>query len=108
MVSIPVAIPAPTLPNKRIANEVAILDAERFTTLLPIKMALSILPESSVTFNARAARLLPSSASVRIRMRLKVVKEVSAEEKNAESSNKITSMANWNISSGFNRTPLYS
>ena len=90
----PVAIPAPTLPNRRSASVVAMLEADRFTTLLPINMALSILPESSVTFRTLAARLFPSSANVRIRIRLKVVSEVSAEEKNAERISKTTSTIN--------------
>lgn len=37
-----------------------------------------------------AARLFPSSAKVRIRMRLTVIKAVSADEKNAESISKST------------------
>ena len=47
-VKIPVAIPAPTLPRSLIAKVVAMDEAERFTILLPIKMALRSLPESSV------------------------------------------------------------
>ncbi len=53
--------------------------------LLPIRIALSILPESSVIFNTVFARLLPSSARLRIRILFTVVKAVSADEKNAES-----------------------
>ena len=107
-VKIPVATPAPTLPNSRSARVVAMLDAERFTMLLPINMALSILPESSVIFRARAARLFPSSASVSMRMRLKVVREVSAEEKNAERNSNTANTINWNMSSELNGTPLIS
>ena len=106
IVRIPVAIPAPTLPNRRRARVVAMLDADRLTILFPIKMALSILPESSVTFNALAAFLFPSSASVIIRIRLNVVSAVSAEEKNADKNNRTTSIINWIMSSGFNVTPL--
>ena len=64
--------------------------ADRFTMLLPIKMALNILPESSVIFNTVFALFLPSSARARIRIRFTVVRAVSADEKNAERANKAT------------------
>ncbi len=86
----PVAIPAPTLPQILIAREVASEDADRFTMLLPIKIAESIFPELFVMRRTVAARLFPSSARVRIRMRLTVIKAVSADEKNAESISKST------------------
>ena len=73
-------------------------EAVRFTILLPIKTALNILEELSVTASTLAARLLPSSASVRIRMRFTVVREVSAEEKKPDSSNKIIRQINCMIS----------
>ena len=57
--------------------------------LLPIKIALSILWESSVIRSTRSARLFPSSASVRIRILFTVVRAVSADEKKAEKINKI-------------------
>ncbi len=57
--------------------------------LLPISMALNILPESSVIARTVLARLLPSSAKVRIRILLTVVSAVSADEKNADNNNKI-------------------
>ena len=88
-VRIPVAIPAPTLPHKSRAREVAMEDAERLTILFPIKIALNILPESSVTLSTRAAREFPSSARERIRIRFTVVSAVSAEEKNAESKSRM-------------------
>ena len=86
-VRIPVAIPAPTLPHKSRAREVAMEDAERLTILFPIKIALNILPESSVTLSTHAAREFPSSA--RERIRFTVVSAVSAEEKNAESKSRM-------------------
>ena len=88
-VRIPVAIPAPTLPHKSRAREVAMEDAERLTILFPIKIALNILPESSVTLSTHAAREFPSSARERIRIRFTVVSAVSAEEKNAESKSRM-------------------
>ena len=59
------------------------------TILLPINMALNILPELSVIFKTVFARLLPSSARLRIRILLTVVSAVSADEKKAESINRI-------------------
>lgn len=53
--------------------------------LLPIKIALSILEESSKILLTTIARLSSfSSTRERIRMRLTVVSAVSAEEKNAD------------------------
>ena len=43
IVKIPVAIPTATFPHNSIANEVAREEALKFTILLPIKIALSIL-----------------------------------------------------------------
>ena len=97
-VRIPVAIPTPTLPKSFNASDVEMDEAVRFTILLPIKTALNILEELSVTASTLAARLLPSSASVRIRMRFTVVREVSAEEKKPDSSNKIIRQINCMIS----------
>ena len=57
--------------------------------LLPIKIALNIFPELSVTFNAIFARLLPSSARERRRILFTVVNEVSAEEKKADNPKRI-------------------
>ena len=70
-------------------------EAERFTRLLPIRMALNILPESSVILITILARLFPSSANERIRIRLTVVSDVSADEKNAESASKIIKTILW-------------
>jgi hypothetical protein len=82
-------MPAPALPSRRSANEVASEEAERFTILLPIKIVLSNLPGWSINFNTSAARLLPSSDKARILCLLTVVKAVSAEEKNPDKINKI-------------------
>ena len=93
-VRIPVAIPAPALPKTCMARVVAREDAVRLTTLLPIRIALSIFAESSVILSTRAARLFPSSASDRIRMRFTVVSAVSDEEKKADRASRMTRMIN--------------
>ena len=92
-VRIPVAIPAPTFPQRLMASDVARDDADRFTILLPIKIALSILPELSVMRSTHAALLSPSSASARMRIRFAVVRAVSAEEKKADKQSRITNTA---------------
>ena len=96
-VRIPVAIPAPTFPQSLMASDVARDDADRFTILLPIKIALSILPELSVMRGTHAALLSPSSASARIRIRFAVVRAVSAEEKKADKQSRITNTAILNM-----------
>ena len=58
------------------------------TILFPIKTVLSILLCLSWMERTREARLSPSSASVRIRMRLTVVNAVSAEEKKPDKNNR--------------------
>ena len=79
------------------------------TTLLPIRMALSIFPELSVTSRTAWARLLPSSARLRILSLLEVVRAVSADEKKAERASKITRMISCNTSLGSKResTPFF-
>lgn len=74
--------------------------------LLPIKMALSILCILSVIVSTRLARLLPASAKVRIRIRLAVVKAVSAEEKNADKHSRTTRKINWAIDAEFKKIYL--
>ena len=70
-------------------------DAEMFTILLPIKMALSILEVwFSVISRTIAARLFPSSARARRRILFTVVSAVSFDEKNAESIRRMISMIN--------------
>jgi len=44
-VKIPVDIPAATLPKMRMASAVEIAEADKFTILFPIKIALNILDE---------------------------------------------------------------
>ena len=83
-VIIPVATPAPVFPSRSIASTVAMEEEEIFTILLPIKIALSILPESSITFPSVIAFLLPSSIMERIRIRFTVVNAVSEQEKKAD------------------------
>ena len=60
------------------------------TILLPIRIVLSSLPESSITLERILARLLPCSTSVWMRIRLTVVIAVSADEKKAESKTRIS------------------
>ena len=69
--------------------EVVNAEAERFTMLFPIKIALNILEGSSVILSTFCAFLLPSSAKLRILILFTVVKLVSADEKNADNINKI-------------------
>ena len=93
-VKTPVAIPAPRLMlssrPRRVhtekAYDVEIEEADRFTILLQIKTVLNILEGFSISFNTRFAALFLSSAKARIFNLLTVVSEVSAEEKNADSS----------------------
>ena len=94
----PVAIPAPTLPHHSIAREVAREDADKLTILLPIKIALNILPESSVILSTRSACLFPSSAKVLIRIRFAVTRAVSAEEKKADRAIRIINAIIWTMS----------
>ena len=105
-VSIPVAIPAPTLPKYCIVREVAREEADRLTILLPIRMAESILPESSVTRRTLSARLLPDSDRVRMRILLTVVRAVSDDEKNAESSSKSIKIISCTMSPGVKKIHL--
>ncbi len=86
-VRIPVAIPAPTLPNMSIARVVAREEADRFTMLFPINIADSIFLGRVTTFKTLAAFLLPSSAMVFSLILFTVVSAVSADEKNAERTN---------------------
>ena len=59
-------------------------DALMFTMLLPMRIVLSSLPESSITVKRMEARLSPCSARDWIRILFTVVIEVSADEKNAD------------------------
>jgi hypothetical protein len=65
-------------------SEVAREEAEIFTRLLPIRIALSIFCGCSMIFSIVWALLFPSSARDRMRILLAVVIAVSAEEKKAE------------------------
>ena len=90
------------LPYNRRMNKPVVADkedAEILTILLPIRMALSILEVCfSVVSSTKAARRLPSSARERSRILLTVISAVSADEKNADSNNKITRIINWKVS----------
>ena len=61
-----------------------------FTMLFPIKIVLSIFPELEIIFSRIMARLFPCSAREWIRMRLAAVMDVSAEEKKADNSTRIS------------------
>ena len=91
-VIIPVAIATPEPPN---SNEYTIVvvnaEAERFTMLFPIRIALSNFEGFSVILITVFARLFPSSAKERILILFTVVKHVSADEKKADNNNKIIS-----------------
>lgn len=91
-VRIPVAIPTAKLIF--IARVVARADADRFTILLPIRMALSILLYWSRILLTVIARLLPSSARERMRTRFTVVSAVSADEKKLDRKIRIIRAAN--------------
>ena len=88
-VRIPLAI-ATMEPPKLYARLVVREAADRLTMLLPIRIALSILPESSVILSTVFARLFPSSAKLRMRILFTVVSAVSADEKNADSPSRIS------------------
>ena len=64
-------------------------DAERLTTLLHIRIALSIFVGSSTSLLTVHAFLLPSSARLRIFILPTVVNAVSAEENTADKKSKI-------------------
>ena len=89
-VKIPVAIPAPTLPKRSMAMEVAREEAYRFTTLLPMRIADSIFPWFSVTRSTLSAFLFPASDRVRMRILLTVVSAVSVDENIDDKINRIT------------------
>ena len=88
-VSTPVAILTPQSCHNLKANVVVKAEAERFTILLPIRIALSILGESSIIFNTMSALLSPSSDRLRSLMELTMVSAVSADEKKADKAIKI-------------------
>ena len=92
-VKIPVAAPAALFPKISVTSTVSMEDADKFTTLFPIKMALSILLLFSRSRITHRACLFPLSASVRMRILLTVVSAVSEEEKKAESPSKIKMIA---------------
>ena len=73
-----------------IAKVVVREEADKFTTLLPINMALSICVFSSISLSTREAFLFLSSANDLIRILFTVVKQVSADEKKAESASRIS------------------
>ena len=56
------------------------------------------MDRKDILLNTKAARRLPSSARERSRILLTVISAVSADEKNADSNNKITRIKNWKVS----------
>ena len=114
-VRIPVAIPMavadlearPKLAVIRVTMIVVNDEAVRLTILLPISIAESIFPESSVTRRTLSARLFPDSDRVRMRILLTVVRAVSDEEKNAESSSKSIKIISCTMSPGVKKFTSY-
>jgi hypothetical protein len=114
-VRIPVAIPIkvlellpkPAFEAKEIARVVVREEADRFTILLPIRIALSILSGFSTMDKTLAALLFPSSARALIRWRFTVVRAVSAEEKNADKISSITNITICRIDPGSNSSSPY-
>ena len=82
------------------ANEVVSEDAERLTILLPISIVLKSFVGFSTSLSTRAAFLTLSSAIDFMRILLTVVRHVSADEKNAESINRINNIAIFDASLG--------
>ena len=78
---------------------------DRFTILLPIKIALSIFEGSSVSSQTFFARLLPWSARDFILILLTVVKAVSADEKKELNINNITTIISPNVALNLNYPP---
>ena len=97
MVNIPVARPVialaksehPNLCAKLMAKEVVREEAVRLTILLPIRMALNSFVGFSTSFKTRLAFFTFSSSIDFIRILFTVVRHVSAEEKNAESTKRM-------------------
>ena len=82
---IAVATDTAALPPKRFAMTPVIAEAERFTILFPIRIAVSILCcLFSMRSSASLALLFPSSDRLRSRRRLTLIMAVSAEEKKEE------------------------
>ncbi len=88
-VRIAITIPAPILLKRLMANAVAIETADKLTMVLPINIALNIFDGFSISLFISLAFLLFSSARLRILSLFTVVNAVSADEKKADSSNKI-------------------
>ena len=116
-VRIPVARPVialtivenPRLLASPIAKDVVSEDALRFTILLPISIELRSLVGSSTSLSTKAAFLTFSSAIDLMRILLTVVRHVSADEKNAEKTNRIskTIIREASLESKKNQLPSY-
>ena len=70
------------------ARAVAIDEADKLTRVLPINIALNIFEGFSISLFTSTASFTSSSAKLRILSLLTVVRAVSADEKNADSSNR--------------------
>ena len=73
--------------------------------LLPIRTAESIFAGWSIILITRAALLLPSSTKDSTLILFTVINEVSADEKNADKTNKITIAISWMILSVSKKNP---
>ena len=75
-------------------------EADRFTMLLPIRMALSIFSESEIRASTLFALRFPPSDRALIRCRFTVVRAVSAEEKKADKASNSISIIICRMESG--------
>ena len=101
----PVTIPVALLPHTLIVNDVANAEQLILTMLLPIRTAESIFAGWSIILITRAALLLPSSTKDSTLILFTVINEVSADEKNADKTNKITIAISWMILSVSKKNP---
>jgi hypothetical protein len=93
-VSTPVATPTALLPKRFMVNVVKREEADKLTRLLPMRIALSILPCCSKIFDKITALSSPFSARVLIRILFTVVRAVSDDEKNADNASKTPKISN--------------
>ena len=93
-VNTPVATPTALFPKIFMVRVVKREDADRFTILFPMRIALSILLCCSITFDKTTAFSIPDSARVLTLILFTVVSAVSDDEKNADNANKIIKISN--------------
>ena len=92
-VRIPVPTPTYMSPKARVTRIVARDEAEIFTILLPIRIALNIFGWLSSTFIKVWALLKPASARFLTRILLTAIIAVSDDEKNADNANSPITMS---------------